>query len=358
MIPSKIKLCFLIPSLQAGGIETYLVRFLRRYGKEIAAVVIVIGAGKGELYNEYIKTGAIVRPTTIGYFNVYAWFKLYKFFKSEKFNAVCDMRANFAGIPLTVARMANVKKRIAFFRQSSHHFTPTYFKLAYANLVNWLVYKNATTILANSQYALIFYFGNKIDTRCKVIKNGVNSELFEMKERKEELRKYFGLPANKIIVGHTGRVTAAKNHATIIEVARMVCRNNKNVVFVLAGNGTKDLPQQEGMITLGYCSEIPKLLKTFDLYYFPSLTEGQPNSLIEAMISGLPFVASDIIPIRECVPESNFSQLVSATDIQRSTAKIEEVINSDAKNNYCCKVWAKEVFDANRNFSLFYTELR
>ena len=60
-----------------------------------------------------------------------------------------------------------------------------------------------------------------------------------------------------------------------------------------------------------------------DCYFFPSITEGQPNSLIEAMIMGLPFVASDIPAIRETVgnkyklyPASNVDILVSALEEQ------------------------------------------
>ena len=351
------KICFLLYGLNAGGIETYLLRFLKFYGNAISATVIVKNGEKGVLYDEYIKTGAKIVLMRMNYFNMNAWLMLFKFFTHEKPDAACDMGANFAGIPLTIARKAGIKKRVAFYRQSSHLFPLTWLNVVYANFVNWLVYKNATVILANSHHALNFYFGKKIDSRCKVIKNGVNKNLFDIKDSKNVLRKYFGLPADKIIVGHTGRVTPAKNHQTIIEVARRVCANNKNAVFVLAGNGTQDLPEQNGLITLGYCSEIPKLLKTFDIFYFPSVTEGQPNSLLEAMISGLPFVASGIAPIMECVPENNFSQLVAATDIEAGVQKIEEIIHSIDKNKYCCKMWAMEEYDADRNFNRFYTEL-
>ena len=351
------KICFLLFTINAGGIETYLLRFLKCYGHAISATVIVKNGEKGDLYDEYIKTGAKIVLMRMNYLNLKAWIILYKFFTHELFDTVCDMGANFAGIPLTIARMAGVKKRVAFYRQSSHLFPLTCLNVIYANFVNWLVYKNATAILANSCHALLFYFGKKMDHRCKVIKNGINRELFDIKESKDVLRKFFGLPADKIIVGHTGQVTPAKNHQTIIEVARSVCANHENVVFVLAGYGTQDLPEQNGLITLGYCTGIPELLKTFDVYYFPSVTEGQPNSLIEAMISGLPFVASDIAPIRECVPESHFSQLVEATDVEAGVKKIEEIIHAGDKSGYCCKVWAMEEYDADRNFNRFLSEL-
>ena len=354
----QTKASFLLVSLNAGGIETYLLRFLKLYGHDISTFVVVKNGKKGDLYDEYIQSGTKIIPLKMGYLNVIAWFRLFKFFKYEKIETVCDMSANFAGITMTIARIAGIKKRIAFYRQSSHHFTLTTYNLAYANVVNWLVYKNATTILANSQHAFNFYFAKKIDDRCKVIKNGVNKELFEIKESKSALRKYFGLPEDCFIVGHTGRVAPAKNHQTILRVAAKICFDMKNVIFVLAGNGTQQLPDQEGVIALGYCREIPELLKTFDLFYFPSLTEGQPNALIEAMVMGLPFVASDIEAIKECVPENHYSQLVPATDIDAGVEKIKEMIHHRNKNQFCCQEWAMEAYDANRNFHQFFNELK
>ena len=42
---------------------------------------------------------------------------------------------------------------------------------------------------------------------------------------------------------------------------------------------------------LGYRDDVNKILPIFDVFFFPSITEGQPNSLIEAMISDVPFGA-------------------------------------------------------------------
>lgn len=353
---SNAKICFLVVSVNAGGVETYLYRFLSGY-KNITPYVVTKGGGKGNLYDDYVESGAEIVPFKMGYCNIRSWFKLYNFFRQHKFDAVCDMTANFSGIPLTIAKLASVSTRIAFYRQSSHHFKLSIFNLAYANFTNWLVGKNATVILANSQAALDFYFLDKQDDRFKVIKNGVNQELFGFKQSKRELRKYFGLPLDKFIVGHTGRVAFAKNHETILKVAKEICSQNKDVIFVLAGNGTEKLPSQKGIITMGYCSEIPKLLKTFDTYYFPSVTEGQPNSLIEAMISGLPFVASNIAPIKECVPEQNYSQLIPPLDSEATVVKLNEIINSEDKSTYICKEWAILEYDAQKKFEEFYREL-
>ena len=351
------KIVFFVFSLQAGGIETYLLRFLKQYRNIITPSVIVKNGEKGDLYDEFLKTGATIILMKTGYFNMRAWIRLFLYLKREKFDAVCDMGANFAGIPLTIARSAGVKKRIAFYRQSSHLFKTSKFNLIYANFVNWLVYKNATAILANSQHAFDFYFGRKIDNRFKVIKNGVDKTLFDLNESKAELRNYFGLPDDKIIIGHTGRFTPAKNHSTILEVARRLCTDRKDVIFVLAGNDTHHLPEQEGIIHLGYCSEIPKLLKTFDIFYFPSVTEGQPNALIEAMISGLPFIASNIEPIKESVPAKHHSQLISATDVESSVEMIQNMLNAKDRTQYSCRDWAINEYDAERNFNLFFKEL-
>src|SRR5690625_5447750 len=44
--------------------------------------------------------------------------------------------------------------------------------------------------------------------------------------------------------------------------------------------------------------DIPRFLQTLDCYFFPSITEGQPNALIEAMIIGIPYISSNILLIK------------------------------------------------------------
>lgn len=363
---NKTKVCFLIPSLNAGGIETYLLRFLGYLGSSMDVTVIVRKNAKGELYDDYLATGAKVLFMPLGYFEPRKMVSYYSFFKKNRFDVVCDFNANFAGMPMLLSKMAGVKKRITFYRQGSHHFKKTAFRVAYTNFLNKLVYKYSTHIFANSVSGLKFFFGDKYpaDPRFKVIRNGVGVANFaNVHMDKKELRDKLGLPQDKFIVGHTGRFAEAKNHFFLLDVAQKLVEADKDFYFVLIGNDTdklipysQKLGIEKDIMFLGFKSNIPEYLKAFDAFFFPSVTEGQPNALIEAMISGLPIVASDINPIVECMPENDMKSLVSPTDVPAATQKILEVKQNPEKFTY--QKFASENFDAEIQFRIFKENLQ
>lgn len=356
------KICFLIPSVKSGGIEMYLLRFLRYQGDAIEATILVRNSAKGELYDAYIATGAKLVFKPLGYFNLSAIRWYYSFFKKERFNTVCDFNANFAGLPMFLSKLAGIKKRITFYRQSSHHFNKTAFRLAYTNFMNRLVYWNSTAIYSNSEAAFQFFFKNeyKNSNRFKVIKNGVNIKDYQDLEKisKLELREKLELPSDKFIIGHTGRFAEAKNHYFLIDVVSKLIKEDNNFFLVLIGNDTDQLIPyinqlniSDNVKVLGYQNNIPEYLRTFDLFIFPSITEGQPNALIEAMICGLPIATSNIPPIVECLPKDRLGCLIDPYNVETTVAKIKEVRNNPQL--YVYKQFAIENFDAKVQFAEF-----
>lgn len=361
----KINVCFLIPSLKSGGIETYLLRFLNHNKGKIDATVLIRNSSSGELYDSYKATGAKIIFRPLGYFNISAMHWYYRFFKAQKFDTVCDFNANFAGLPMLLSKFAGVKKRIPFYRQGSDHFKKSRGKQFYNKLMNRLVYKYSTAILANSVAGLEFFFPNEYpkDSRFKVIKNGVAiSDYLNNKVTKKEVRKQLELPENAFIIGHTGRFTPAKNHFFLLEVVKKLSDQNNNIHLVLIGNDTnqllpriKELNMLEKCTILGYKSNIPEYLKAFDLFFFPSVTEGQPNALIEAMVSGLPIATSNIPSIKECLPIYRQDCLIDPFSVNTTVEKITEIMMIPEKYTY--QEFAIQNFDAEIQFGEFMKNL-
>src|SRR5690606_17209655 len=173
---TKLKICFLIPSVSSGGIEMYLLRFLKYLIITDNITVIVRSNQRGELYNEYQATGANLVFMPLDYLNPGKIWQHYQFYKNNTFDVICDFNANFAGIPMFLGKKLNVQKRIVFYRQGSDHFKSSFIKNKVNKYMNCLVYKHATHILSNSQAALDFFFSYRTsaDPRFKVIYNGVN----------------------------------------------------------------------------------------------------------------------------------------------------------------------------------------
>ena len=363
------KVCFILTSLDSGGTERYLLRFLNYSKDNIKATVICKGARLGSLENDFKKTQATILPFKLDYFNIILWYKWYKLFKANKFDTVVDLTGNFGGIPMMIAYIANVKKRIVFYRYSSNQFIETRFRLLYNHFVKSLVNRFSTRILSNSNTAIKFFFPNKKETdkRFKVISNGIDLDNFTFATSKEEIRNTLGINNDNFLIGHIGRFDSSKNHTTIFKVARELIQDDPTVEFLFCGNGTdsiefKKLISDNGIIKntylLGERSDVPKILKALDIFYFPSITEGQPNALIEAMLSNLPIVTSDIASIKEIVPLQIHKHLVPPLNINSSIKEIKLLKeNPNLQKQYKLYNWAILNFNSKKNFKIFKEEL-
>lgn len=101
------------------------------------------------------------------------------------------------------------------------------------------------------------------------------------------------------------------------------------------------------------------VLKAIDLFFFPSITEGNPNALIEAMIAGVNIIASDTDPHRECTPDSYHQYLVPVSDYRAQARQIDMLLQSNEKNfGVNLQSFADTRFDANVNFSQFLKEIQ
>lgn len=360
------KTAFFVTGLKSGGIENYLLRFLQFATDKIEATVYCKSGYLGDLEQEYLKAGAELKPFKVGMFSIHDFFRLYKELKKQDYDAVVDFSGNFAAIPLLVAKKAGIEKRIAFYRGSSNHFKEDFFRLAYNKFVNSLIPKVSTSVLSNSKAAFDFFFKGswKTDDRFQVIYNGIDAESFL--STNENLRQELNIPQNAFVIGHVGRYNSAKNHKTILQVAIELCKNDPVIYFVFCGNEVIEglepeirTNQLENQIKLlGYRRDVIKVLNTLDCFYFPSLTEGQPNALIEAMLAGVPFVASDIASIKETVPVKFHNQLSDPLNKAVAIQKIKQ-IKSDKSfaENLNLSKWTKSNFDAEILFYEFYKVL-
>lgn len=356
---NKKKVLFFVQNLNSGGIENYLLRFLRKYGNVIDPIVICKSGKTGVLAEEYIKLGISVQP--INFLSYKGFLKTF-ILLGNNVSTVVDFTGNFSGSILFLSFLRGVKKRMVFYRGSANKFQPSLLKNVINIILNKLTYHFSTKILSNSNSALANFFStkNKNTSKFQVIYNGIDYN--EFVSTNENLRTKLGIPLNAFVIGHVGRYHASKNHDTIFNVFFQLSRIYSDMYFIMCG---KDVPsafesikQQEGfpnLILLDNTKEPIKVYNTLNCFYFPSLTEGQPNALIEAMVLGIPFVASNISPILETVPETFHNQLVAPFDIKHACEKIMEIHHTKPEFNIA--EIAKEKFNSKLLFEQFYQNL-
>jgi glycosyltransferase involved in cell wall biosynthesis len=356
-----------VHSLDVGGIETYLLRFLRYAGSAIDSTVLCKSGRGGALMADYKVAGAQVVLLKLGTSLSHRYVSLFRILRAVKWDATCDFTGDFSGLVLLTARLASVKKRLTFYRESQYQFRPTPLRIGFARFLSRLVRSSATRALSNSQSALDRFqpgWKDQGDRYC-IIRNPCPDPPPLTTDKRAELRRVAGIPESAFILVHVGRVTPAKNHAVILAVVQAVLERHPEAWAVLIGRGAGEycysrLPQSIAgrLKTFEHRSDVLAFLQASDVFLFPSLNEGMPNALIEAMAAGCPVVASDISPIKEVFPPAYNSYLFAPADVAGAVERIERLIeHPDQDYRFHLMNWVQAHFAVDKTFGAFMREL-
>ena len=138
-----------------------------------------------------------------------------------------------------------------------------------------------------------------------MLHNAIDSDVFKYDESARlKIREEFGIDGGTTVVGHIGRFMTQKNHGFLLEIFAEYLKSNPNSVLMLVGKGeleerirqkAEELGITDKIIFTGVRSDIPQILSAMDIFVFPSLYEGMPNTVIEAQATGLPCLIADTI---------------------------------------------------------------
>lgn len=320
------RLGLVLATTGTGGTERYVLRLLRWLPPEVRTTMFVRAAAAGDLHQQFVDAGAAVVYCPLGYVEPLRLLRFIGRIRRARLDALVDLTGIFGGLPLTAARLLGVQRRVAFHRRSSFAFRQDLPRRIFARATCALVEHSATHILSNSRAALDLFHPRLVDRdpRLAVLPNPIDRGELKAHCPRDVTRRQLGLDDGDIAVLHVGRVDPAKDHPTLLAAMVRAMTANPRIRGVLAGPGTETLMARETLVPralrdrfrfLGSRTDIGDLHRASDLFAFTSVTEGQPNALLEAMLSELPVIASDIAPIREVVPLSGHEFLVPPGDV-------------------------------------------
>jgi glycosyltransferase involved in cell wall biosynthesis len=141
--------------------------------------------------------------------------------------------------------------------------------------------------------------------RWEILPNGFDMQSFRPDPaRGASMRAALGIDPAAPVVGLFARFDPMKDHATFLNAAEILVRARPDLLFLLAGRGTDsaafdtligDRAELRGrLILLGERRDVPELMAATDIVVCSSLTEGFPNTIGEAMASGVPCVSTDV----------------------------------------------------------------
>jgi len=141
----------------------------------------------------------------------------------------------------------------------------------------------------------------------------------------EEIRMRYGVPEDAIVVGTVGRVVREKGYFEFAEMARAIASIHANVRFLVVGDAlpsdrdgiaeelrkrVADAGLTDRFCFPGFTDQVSEHLQAMDLFVLASYREGLPRSVLEAMSTGLPVIATDIRGCREAVAHNETGIIV------------------------------------------------
>ncbi len=157
------------------------------------------------------------------------------------------------------------------------------------------------------------------------IYNGVDLGRFQHKTSSETLKVSLNINSSDPIVGSVGGLRPVKDYQSLLKSFPIVLRKFPKTKFILVGDGplkkslkleVKSLKLENNVLFLGWRTDIPELLAIFDIFALSSKTEGISISILEAMASRLPVIATNVGGNQEVVEDGKTGFLVSQGDFQ------------------------------------------
>jgi sugar transferase (PEP-CTERM/EpsH1 system associated) len=167
--------------------------------------------------------------------------------------------------------------------------------------------------------------------------NGVDVERFSVAggQAAAQARRVIGIPVEAPLVGSVGRLHSQKGFSDLLTALAQVRRRIPSVRLFLAGDGelwadleaqSRSLGLSEAVTFAGVRTDVPEILAALDVFVLPSLWEGMPNAVLEAMAAGLPVVATAVGGTPEVVVDGVTGLLVPPRDPDALARAIESLL--------------------------------
>ena len=329
----KIKIAHVVPSFDVGGLENGIVNLINNMDGDQFQHVLYVLNGKATARARIIKNIEVQLLEKKPGNDITIPFKLSHFFTEYK----PDVIRTYAWGSWLEGLLGGILYGSKCIIHSEHGFiinnlckTPLRRRVA-----QYIAAKFTTKIIAVStsiKESLIAYSWIS-EEKILVINNGVDTEKFKPSRNNIKFRKKYGLPKETCLIGIVARLDPVKDIGTAIYSIKEL--SDVHIFIVGAGSEldkletlSKENSLDKRVHFLGERNDVSFLLNEFDLYVLTSLREGTSNSLLEAMATGLPIIATNVGGNRFLIDDGKTGYLINPKDHKALEAHIRNFSSS------------------------------
>ncbi|MBC7327226.1 glycosyltransferase [bacterium] len=309
----KIRLLEVIPALDIGGAQVFLVELVKGLDKNIYEVGVCLLNGRQNTFleNELEKNNIPLFPLNLRWAfcpkTIKRLFKLFSNFKPHIIHT--HLRAiRYVLIP---SRKVKIPLHIHTIHSLAKQDTSIFYRW-----LNRIAFQRLGVVPVSISQEVAKTVKEVYGVDSPVIYNGISVEDYTYGTPRERT-------AEEIRLINVGKFKKAKNHLLLIEAFSRAARINPNLRLILVGDGrlrkkaekrVNELGLEGKVSFLGWRSDIPKLLADCDIFVLSSDWEGFGIVLIEAMSAGKPVIATRVGGVPEVVDEGETGILVPPRD--------------------------------------------
>ncbi|MCW8909310.1 MAG: glycosyltransferase family 4 protein, partial [Gammaproteobacteria bacterium] len=332
----KIKLMQITHDLAIGGLQQVVVNICRMIDKDKFDVTVLCLRDKGEFETEIEKLGikVILVPQKENGADYFSFMKVAKIIKQENIEIIHThntqpfidgtIGALISGVRTVIhtdhAREFPDKRRYMFAEWLMSHF-------AYK-----VVGVSEHTSRNLNKYERIAK--NKIVT----IPNGIEESIYDIDIDVMKKKHEIGILRDGPVIGLGVRLSRQKGITYLLQAMPSIIAKFPDVTLVIAGKGdyeerlrneANDLGINENIIFIGARLDMQEILKVLDLYVLPSLFEGLPMVLLEAMASGCPIVATDVGGNSQAITHGENGSLVESENPEGLAKEVVKLLGDE-----------------------------
>ena len=335
---TPIRVLHILHTMNRGGTENAIMNYYRHIDrKQIQFDFLLTDPNKCAFEDEIISLGGIVhRVPRLTMSNPIPYLKgVDHFFKIHpEYRIVHSHTSSKSVFPLYIAKRHNIPVRICHSHSSK---SENGIKGFIRDILKLGLKKVATTFFACGEQAAEWLYGKKFldNGNVSIIRNVIEGDKFTLNlETRQKYRELLQVEESTLLIGHTARFNAAKNHLFLIDIFKELKSMIADSKLLLIGDGelreqitekVNSLGLTNDVIFAGVVPNVYNYMQSIDIFMLPSLYEGLGMVLIEAQTSGLKcFTSLGTVPT-----ESSITDLVSYLPLEHGA-----------------KYWAEEIYKA------------
>lgn len=342
----KSKVLFVIDTISLGGAELSIYEVVKNLQHTETIVCVLYRAANGlqkEFEKDHIPLVFFDIQKRFGFRE--AILKLNDLIRKEKPDAVhathynaeiiCRLAVPKFKIPLICSLISDSynKERYALFRKRE------IVKLEMFRILDRFTAKRADKYISVAECILepnSRYLNLPID-RMVVVQNGRDMDIYHEAEPIDKNSLVSEYKEGDVFLVSNSRVVKSKGFEEMFGAFEILAEKYPNLYLIVVGNGydyahyqerAKQMKEGDRIRFLGPRLDMPQILKACDIFWFPTHFEGSPGVVIEAMVSKLPIISTNIPPITENLVDGENALICKLGDIPSLVEKTEMLLQN------------------------------